>query len=111
MLFVRKAMKEEIMSYRNLAENVWDQHGDVNCYPHASANVETRGESVFASLNAIDGVTVSESHGQWPYESWGINRRDDAAWKVEFGRPVEMNKLVIYTRADFPLITGGRKQS
>ena len=99
---VKKAFEEEGKNYRNLSENVWDQHGAVNCYPHASANVETRGESVFAALNAIDGVTVSESHGQWPYESWGINRRDDAEWKLEFGRPVEMDKLIIYTRADFP---------
>lgn len=101
-LYVKKAMIEERNNYRILSENVWDQHGDVNCYPHASANVETRGESVFAALNAIDGVTVSESHGDWPYESWGINRRDDAIWKLEFGRPVEMDKLIIYTRADFP---------
>lgn len=102
LLSVKKAMAEEETNYRNLSENVWDQHGEVNCYPHASANVETRGESVFAALNAIDGVTASESHGQWPYESWGINRRDDATWKIEFGRPVEMDKLIIYTRADFP---------
>lgn len=101
-LHVKKAFEEEKNNYRNLSENVWDQHGEVNCYPHASANVETRGESVFAALNAIDGVTVSENHGRWPYQSWGINRRDDATWKLEFGRPVEMDKLVIYTRADFP---------
>ena len=101
-LSVRKAMQEELNNYRILSENVWDQHGEVNCYPHASANVETRGESVFAALNAIDGVTAAESHGPWPYESWGINRRDDATWKLEFGRPVEMDKLVLYTRADFP---------
>lgn len=102
LLSVKKAMNEETKNYRNLSENVWDQHGQVNCYPHASANVETRGESVFAALNAIDGVTVSESHGQWPYESWGINRRNDAEWKLEFGRPVEIDKLTVYTRADFP---------
>lgn len=101
-LWVKKAFAEETMNYRNLSENVWDQHGEVNCYPHASANVETRGESVFAALNAIDGVTVSESHGAWPFESWGINRRDDATWKLEFGRLIEMNKLIVYTRADFP---------
>ena len=46
---VRKAMEEEKQNYRNLSENVWDQHGEVHCYPHASANVETRGESVFCS--------------------------------------------------------------
>ena len=101
-IWVKKVLEEEKQNYRNLSENVWDQHGEIKCYPHASANVETRGESVFAALNAIDGVTVSESHGAWPYESWGINRREDATWKLEFGRPVDMDKLVIYTRADFP---------
>jgi hypothetical protein len=75
---------------------------ELDCYPHASANVETRGETVFAAVNAIDGVTASDSHGIWPYESWGINRRDDAAWELEFGRPVDIERLVIYTRADFP---------
>ena len=101
-LYCRKAYEEEANNYRNLALNVWDQHGEVNCYPHASANVETRGESTFAALNAIDDVTASDSHGMWPYESWGINRRDDATWKLEFGRPIDMDKLVVYTRADFP---------
>ena len=101
-LYCRKAYEEEANNYRNLALNVWDQHGEVNCYSHASANVETRGESTFAALNAIDDVTASESHGMWPYESWGINRRDDATWKLEFGRPIDMDKLVVYTRADFP---------
>ncbi len=101
-LSVKKAFDEEKMNFRNLSENIWDQHGEVNCYPHASANVETRGESVFAALNAIDGVVATEGHGRWPFESWGINRRDDATWKVEFGRPVTMDKLAVYTRADFP---------
>ena len=53
---VRKAREYENRAYRNLAENVMDQHGDTGCYPHAHANVETRGESVFAARNAIDGV-------------------------------------------------------
>ena len=43
LLSVKKAFAEEINNYRNLAENVWDQHGEVNCYPHASANDESRG--------------------------------------------------------------------
>lgn len=102
LLSVRKARPFEVAGYRNLAVNVWDQHGAVNCYPHASANVETRGESVFAAMNAIDGVTASESHGLWPYASWGINRRDDACLRVEFGREVEIDRLILYTRADFP---------
>ena len=88
--------------YRNLALNPADQHKDVNVYPHATANVETRGESVFAARNAIDGVRANLSHGEWPYGSWGINRQPDAKLKLDFGRPVEIDKLVLYTRSDFP---------
>ena len=102
LLTVKKAFDHEIKAYRNLALNVYDQHGTPSCYPHASANVETRGEAVFAAKNAIDGVTVNNSHGEWPYASWGINRRDDAAFRLEFGREVEADKVVLYTRADFP---------
>ena len=83
-------------------KNVMDQHGETNCYPHASANVETRGEAVFAARNAIDGVTVNDAHGEWPYESWGINRREDANMKLEFGRKVAVSRIRLYTRADFP---------
>ena len=99
---MRGAENYENTSYRNLARNVMDQHGDPGCYPHVHANVETRGESVFAARNAIDGVVANECHGEWPYESWGINRQDDAEITLEFGRPVDMDKLVLYTRADFP---------
>lgn len=101
-LTCRKAAPWETGIYRNLAKNVLDQHGDRGCYPHASANVETRGESVFAARNAIDGVTATLSHGNWPYESWGINRRDDAEFLLEFGRPVDIDKIRLWTRADFP---------
>ncbi len=99
---MRKARDYENEYYRDLARNVMDQHGDPGCYPHAFANVETRGESVFAARNAIDGVVANELHGQWPYESWGINRQDDAEITVEFGRPVDIDQIWLYTRADFP---------
>ena len=92
----------EIKSYKNLAKNVMDQHGEHGYYPHAYANVETRGEAVFAARNAIDGVTANLSHGKWPYESWGINQQDDAQMTLDFGRPVDIDKIVLYTRADFP---------
>lgn len=101
-LYARTARAEEIAAYRNLALNVYDQHGDTHCYPHASANVETRGESVFAARNAIDGVCENRSHGEWPYESWGINMQDDAEMTLDFGRMVETDKIVLYTRSDFP---------
>lgn len=83
-LTCRKAEAFEWNIYRNLAKNVMDQHGENGCYPHASANVETRGESVFAARNAIDGIVANTSHGSWPFESWGINRREDAEMLLEF---------------------------
>lgn len=101
-LFARTAKDYEVAAYRNLAVNVCDQHGDTHCFPHALANVETRGESVFAARNAIDGVCENRSHGEWPYESWGINMRDDAEMTVDFGREVEVDKVVLFTRSDFP---------
>lgn len=102
LLCVRAAKDFEVDAYRNLAVNVCDQHHLKNCYPHVSANVETRGESVFAAQNAIDGVTVNTCHGEWPYQSWGINMQEDARLRLDFGRTVEVDRIVLYTRADFP---------
>ncbi|WP_167956744.1 DUF7402 domain-containing protein [Anaerosporobacter faecicola] len=102
LITARIATQEEVASYKNLALNVADQHEESSCYPHASANVETRGESVFAAKNAIDGVRANTSHGEWPYASWGINMQDDATIKIDFGREVVTDKIVLYTRADFP---------
>lgn len=102
LLWVRKAKDFEIKTYRNLAANVNDRHGNIVCYPHASANVETRGEAVFVAKNAIDGVTANACHGEWPYGSWGINQNPDARLKLDFGREVEIDRIIIYLRADFP---------
>jgi hypothetical protein len=102
LLWARVATAEEIMEYKNLARNVMDQHNAIGCYPHAQANVETRGEAVFAARNAIDGVRENHSHGEWPYQSWGINRQDDAMMKLDFGRSVKIDKIILYTRVDFP---------
>lgn len=101
-LTIRYAREDEVGAYKNLAKNVLDQHQDQGYYPHAHANVETRGEAVFAARNAIDGVTANLSHGKWPYESWGINMQDDAEFTLDFGRPVDFDRIVLYTRADFP---------
>ena len=101
-LTIRRAQPYEIGRYRNLALNPFDQHEACGVYPHASANVETRGEAVFAARNAIDGVLAAKCHGEWPYESWGINRQDDAALTLEFGGPVDIDEIRLYTRADFP---------
>ena len=102
MLRARYATRAEILQYRNIAYNSHDTAASTTCFPHASANIETRGESVFAARNAIDGNTANCSHGNWPYESWGINRDPEAELYLNFGRPVTVDKLGLVTRADFP---------
>lgn len=102
LITARKARDYEINQYRNLAFSVTDHHGNTTYFPHVSANVETRGESVFAAQNAVDGVTSNTSHGEWPYESWGINQQDDAKFKLDFGRKVRIDRIIVYIRADFP---------
>lgn len=98
----RAARPEEVAVRRNLAFNPYDRHGDTGIYPHAHANVETRGEAVFAAYNAIDGIYENSSHGAWPYQSWGINRDPNAEWTLSFGRPVCIDELRLTLRADFP---------
>lgn len=98
----REASKEEIYAYRNQAYNVYDDHHNAQSYPHASANVETRNEAVFAARNAINGVKANSAHGQWPYTSWGINRDPKACLKIDFGHAVDIDKVRLYLRADFP---------
>ena len=102
LLQARAAEPEEIGAQRNLALNPLDSHDNTGFFPHASANVETRGESVFAARNAIDGCWANDSHGAWPYQSWGINRDPEAELTLDFGREVEIHRLVFTTRADFP---------
>lgn len=101
-LHVRLAAPCEIAARRNLALNPWATHAPGGLYPCASANVETRGEMVFAAKNAIDGLKANTFHGEWPYTSWGINRDPRAVWTLEFGRVVELDEAVFYLRADFP---------
>lgn len=101
-LSIRSASEAEIKVRRNLALNPADEHDLEGIYPHASANVETRGESVFAAQNAIDGYKACLCHGEWPFQSWGINRRADAALTIEFGLPVNIDSVCLYLRADLP---------
>lgn len=101
---MRKARPVENRNFRNLAKNVMDQHENTGCYPHAHANAETKGPiaPLFAARNAIDGVLANACHYPWPFQSWGIDQREDAELTVEFGRPVDMEELRLTTRADFP---------
>ena len=98
----RYATEEEIAKEKNLVLNVYDQHENSTFFPHASANVETRGEAVFAARNAVDGMYANSSHGRYPYQSWGINRDPNAALTVDFGREVVIRELRLTLRADYP---------
>lgn len=102
LLRARLAESRELEEERNLALNPYDSHENTGFYPHARANVETRGEAVFAARNAIDGVYENSSHGEWPYQSWGINRDPNAELTLDFGRPVRVDKIGLTLRADFP---------
>jgi hypothetical protein len=101
-LHVRQVEPFEVSARRNLALNPADQNGNAALFPHATANVETRGEAQFAVRNAIDGEKANSKHGSWPFTSWGINRDPQAALTIEFGRAVEVDEIVLYLRADFP---------
>ncbi|MCL2747584.1 MAG: carbohydrate-binding protein [Oscillospiraceae bacterium] len=102
LLSVRRATRREVGAYKNVALNPLDCHENEILFPHSRANVETRGESVFASRNAVDGIYANAGHGPWPYQSWGINRDPDAKMTIDFGRAVFIDRAVLTTRADFP---------
>ncbi|OLP60603.1 carbohydrate-binding protein [Xaviernesmea oryzae] len=101
-LSCRLLSPQEVAGRRNLALNPYDDHGITAVFPHAVANVETRGEAVFAARNAIDGEKAASDHGYWPFTSWGINRDPQASLTIEFGRRVRIDEAVFYLRADFP---------
>jgi hypothetical protein len=101
-MVARVATPQEIAAYRNVALNPYDVRGETTAFPHATSNSECRGEADFAARNAIDGHAENTRHGPWPVQSWGPDQRTDLWWQVDFGRPVEVNKVVLHIRADFP---------
>ena len=98
----RPATADEISANRNLALNPYDVRGLTTFFPHATSNSECRNTPVFAARNAIDGSIQNQKHGGWPNQSWGPDKRTDLWWRVDFGRMVEIDRLVIIVRADFP---------
>ena len=98
---VREPEDDEIYAYRQISLNSHDRHGNMRFYPHASANFVTREEPCFYERNAIDGVVNNQGHGAYPYHSWAGGARNDLEWWLDFGRDVEIDKLVFFLRADF----------
>lgn len=99
--FARIARQHEIKAYRNLARNSFDTKENRSMFPHAITNVTTE-DSVFLARNTIDGIFETTNHGSWPHSSWGIRKQKDAWLKIDFGRNVNVNAVVLYLRADFP---------
>lgn len=102
MITAKPADEYMIYMQRNLALNPYDNSNITGVFPHASANIETRGEAVFAARNTIDGIFANSSHGNYPYQSWGINKDPDAALKIDLGIPCLVAEIRLTLRADFP---------
>lgn len=101
-LLARIMEDAELSMTRDIARNPLDLRGETDFYPHCTANVETRNESVFAARNVIDGLRYNTFHGEWPFESWGIGAREDAWCNLDFGREVVVQRMALTLRADFP---------
>ena len=101
LICVREPEESEIYGYRNIALNSHDKHGKVRHFPHATANFVTRDDPCFYERNAIDGVINNQGHGRYPYHSWAGGARDDIEFTLDFGREVEVDRLLFYLRADF----------
>lgn len=100
---VRAMTEQERHGYRNLALNPCDQpRPDLQIFPHATSNSVARNLFDFEARNAIDGSIQNGHHGVWPYQSWGPELRADVWWRVDFGRPVTVDKVRLMLRADFP---------
>ncbi len=98
---VREVEDDEVYGYRNLALNPYDAHGKTRYFPHATANFVTREDPAFYERNAIDGIINVQGHGPFPYHSWAGGARNDVEYFLDFGREVELDKLVFFLRADF----------
>ncbi|MFA5238084.1 MAG: discoidin domain-containing protein [Phycisphaerae bacterium] len=87
--------------YRNVALNPNITNSPAVTYPQATSNSVCGDQSCFAAENAIDGNTSNKGHGP-KFPSWGPDKRTDLWLKIDFGKVVEVEKIVIYIRADFP---------
>jgi len=98
----RISLEEKNPEEHDLSTNPLDVRGETGFYPHCIASVETRGESVFAARNTIDGYKETDCHGYWPYTSWGDNENPEAEITIHFGREIRAARLVMNLRADYP---------
>ena len=100
-IFAREIEDGEFYAVRNIALNSHDLRLKTGGYPHASANFVTREEPCFYERNAIDGEKNNQGHGSYPFHSWAGGARNDLEYTLDFGREVEIEKLIFFLRADF----------
>jgi rhamnogalacturonyl hydrolase YesR len=83
--------------YRNVALNPTDTtNREPVTFPHATSNSEYN-QREFAARCAIDGNRRNDDvHG---CGSWGPQRTNDLWWRLDFGRPVTIDRLTLYLRA------------
>jgi len=98
---VKACYNKDISQYRNLALNPFDIKGETEFYPHATSNSEYGQMSHFSARSAIDGHKANKTHGAWPVQSWGPDKDKNIWFKIDFGREVQIDKLVIVNRADY----------
>lgn len=93
----------DLLKYRNVAFNPYDwQENNTSFFPHAESNSECRGDFQYCSRNVLNGLKNNSGHGKWEERSWGPEKIEDPWIDIDFGRLVEVDKVVIYVRADFP---------
>ncbi|AZI13810.1 hypothetical protein ACU6T4_00295 [Avibacterium paragallinarum] len=100
-LWVRSAREYEINQYGNLAFNPYCQPQQKGVYPQISSNI-VPSNIRFAPYNVIDGIFDSNAHGSYPFTSWSNAQSPNAQLKIDFGRTVEIDGLILMLRADFP---------
>ena len=93
---------EELSEERNLALNPYDINAKSSVFPHAQSNNQYNAAE-FGAHNVLDGCKRNQSHGNYPYQSWGaLETVKKSDWlTVDFGREIEADTLTLYLRADF----------
>ncbi|HTY88208.1 MAG TPA: glycoside hydrolase family 88 protein [Candidatus Acidoferrum sp.] len=83
--------------YRNVALNPADTtNREPVTFPHATSNSEYN-QREFAARCAIDGSRRNDDVHNCG--SWGPQRETNIWWRLDFGRPVEIDKLTLFLRA------------
>jgi unsaturated rhamnogalacturonyl hydrolase len=86
-----------VADYRNVALNpAASTNREPVSFPHASSNSEYN-QSEFAARCAIDGNRRNDDVHDCG--SWGPQKETNIWWRLDFGRPVEIDKLILFLRA------------